>query len=293
LMGAFLSLAYVSLGMPGVLVFTFPILMMRFAQKQYIDRTQESVLELKRMNQELTLANGEIASASRAIHQLNDELFLTLSKIIDARDPYVAGHAAKVADYAMAMGASLGLKSDRLEPLRQAGLLHDIGKLGVSEVVLHKPARLTDDEYTYVKTHTILGAEFLETCQGLRHLAPLIRHHHEWWDGNGYPDHLKGEQIPLEARILAVCDAVEAMASDRPYHRALPFSEITDELRRCAGTQFDPAVVEAFVRVAARMGDQFVVNSAREVAQRPLAPQADKVIVNEPLIPEPATAVVA
>jgi putative nucleotidyltransferase with HDIG domain len=291
LMGAFLSLAYINMGLAGVLVFSFPILMMRYAQKQYVDRTQESVRELKRMNQELTLANGEIASASRAIRQLNDELFLTLSKIIDARDPYVAGHAAKVADYAVAMGASLGLKAERLEPLRQAGLLHDIGKLGVSETVLHKPARLTDDEYTYVKTHTVLGAEFLETCQGLRHLASLIRHHHEWWDGNGYPDHLKGEQIPLEARILAVCDAVEAMASDRPYHRALPFGEITDELQRCAGTQFDPAVVEAFVRAAARMGDQFVINSARDVAQRRLAPQADKVMVNEPLISEPTAAV--
>lgn len=246
------------------------------------------------MNRELTLANGEIASASRAIRQLNDELFLTLSKIIDARDPHVAGHAAKVADYAVAIGAELGLEAERLEPLRQAGLLHDIGKLGVSEQILHKPARLNDDEYAFVKTHTTLGSDFLETCQGLRHLAPFIRHHHEWWDGNGYADHLKGKQIPLEARILAVCDAAEAMASDRPYHRGMPLNEIMVELQRCAGTQFEPAVVEAFGRVVARMGDQFVVNSAHEVAQHRLAPQGDKVTVNEQYVPEPvATAAVA
>jgi diguanylate cyclase (GGDEF)-like protein/putative nucleotidyltransferase with HDIG domain len=273
LMGAFLSLAYITLGVLGVLVFTFPILMMRFAQKQYIDRTQESVRELKRMNRELTLANNEIASASRAIRQLNDELFLTLSKIIDARDPHVAGHAAKVADYAVAIGADLGLKAERLESLRQGGLLHDIGKLGISEDVLHKPARLADGEYTYVKTHTTLGAEFLETCHGLRHLAPFIRHHHEWWDGNGYPDHLKGEQIPLEARILAVCDAVEAMASDRPYHRGMALSEIMVELQRCAGTQFDPAVVQVFMRIAERRGVDFITNSAQEAARQQAALQ--------------------
>ena len=117
LMGTFLAIAYLAMGMLGVLVFAFPILMMRFAQKQYVDRTQESVRELKRMNQELTQANREIAGASRAIRQLNDELFLTLSKIIDARDPHVAGHAAKVSDYAVAIAADLGVKGERLEML--------------------------------------------------------------------------------------------------------------------------------------------------------------------------------
>jgi putative nucleotidyltransferase with HDIG domain len=276
LMGTFLGIAYVALGVPGMLVFTFPVLMMRFAQKQYVDRTEESVRELRRMNQELSRANGEIASASHAIRQLNDELFLTLSKIIDARDPYVAGHAAKVADYATAIATTLGIKGGHLEPLRQAGLLHDIGKLGVSEKVLQKPAKLTGAEYEYVKTHTILGGEFLKTCQGLRHLAPFVRHHHEWWDWSGYPDGLQGDQIPLEARVLAVSDAVEAMASDRPYHRGMSLAEIIAELRRCSGTQFDPAVVEAFIRVSARTGEHFVVNSAKEVAPHHLFPERDR-----------------
>ena len=292
LMGTFLAIAYLVMGILGVLVFAFPILMMRYAQKQYVDRTQESVRELKRMNQELTHANSEIAGASRAIRQLNDELFLTLSKIIDARDPHVAGHAAKVSDYAVAIAADLGLKGERLENVRQAALLHDIGKLGITEQILHKPARLTGQEYEYVKAHTTLGGEFLETCQGLRHLAPFIRHHHEWWDGAGYPDRWQGEQIPLEARILSVCDAVEAMASDRPYHRGLALSEIIAELKRCAGTQFDPTVVNTFVRVVERAGQGFVVNSAQEPGDHQPPAQHSWNIGQEGIAPEPVVQVV-
>ena len=270
-LGLLLAVAFQSLGLPGLIVFVLPVLMMRYTQKQYVDRTEESMRELKRMNQELTQANYEIFSASQAIGQLNDELFLTLAKIIDARDPYAAGHAAQVADYAMAVASGLGVAPDRLERMRQAALLHDIGKLGISERVLHKPGPLTPDEYEYIKTHAPLGAEFLETCQGLRHLASFVRHHHEWWNGGGYPDALIGEQSPLEARILAVCDAAEAMASDRPYHRAMSLEEIIAELRRFAGTQFDPAVVEEFIRVAQREGQLFLVNSARQVAHQQAA----------------------
>ncbi len=267
-LGLLLAVAFQALGLPGLIVFILPVLMMRYTQKQYVDRTEESMRELKRMNQELTRANHEIVSASQALHKLNDELFLTLAKIIDARDPYAAGHAAQVADYAMAVATGLGIPPDRLEPVRQAALLHDIGKLGISERVLHKPGPLTPDEYEYIKTHATLGAEFLETCQGLRHLASFVRHHHEWWNGQGYPDALSGEQSPLESRILAVCDAAEAMASDRPYQRAMSLDEIVSELRRFAGTQFDPAVAEEFIRVAQREGRLFLVNSAREVARQ-------------------------
>jgi putative nucleotidyltransferase with HDIG domain len=255
-MGLMLSIAYRTLGLPGVLVFSLPAFLTRYAQKQYVERTEENVRELRRMNQELSLANQKIASASQAIRQFNDELFLTLSKIIDARDPDAAGHAAKVADYATAIAVEVGLV-ERVEHIRQAALLHDIGKLGIPERILHKPARLDAEEYAIIKTHAALGAEFLETCQGLRHLAPLIKHHHERWDGDGYPDGLRGEQIPIEARILAVCDAVDAMASDRPYHQAIALDEIVAELERCAEAQFDPAVVQAFMHIAERCGENF------------------------------------
>lgn len=272
IMGMFLAMAFQTLGLPGVIVFALPPFMMYYAQKQYVERTEESTRELQRMNQELTRANQEIVGANRSIKDLSDELFLVLAKIIDARDPFVSSHTTKVADYAVAIAGELGLPASRVESIRQAALLHDIGKIGVSEQILHKPAKLTGEEYQIIKIHTSLGAELLETCQGLRHLAPIVKHHHEWWNGTGYPDNLQGEAIPVESRILAVCDAVEAMASDRPYSRARSLEEIIAELRRCAGTQFDPLIVEKFVRVAQRQGRQFVVNSARDVV-RHHAPQ--------------------
>jgi HD-GYP domain-containing protein (c-di-GMP phosphodiesterase class II) len=280
IMGLFLGVAYQAFGPLGLLVFTLPVLMMRYAHQQYIQRTQDSVNELTRMNRELTRANREVVTASKAMQHLNEELFLTLSKIIDARDPYVSGHAAKVADYATAIATELGLPAERLRPLRQAGFLHDIGKIGISEQVLHKPDRLTDEEYRYVKRHAALGGEFLEMCRSLRHLAPFVRHHHEWWDGSGYPDRLSGEEIPLEARILAVCDAVEAMASDRPYRTGMPLNKIINEIRGCAGKQFDPAVAAAFIRIAERERDQLVTNSALDVLrkqndEREIAPAED------------------
>jgi putative nucleotidyltransferase with HDIG domain len=271
-MGMFLAMAFQTLGLPGVIVFAVPPFMMYYVQKQYVERTEESAHELQRMNQELTRANQEIVDANKSIKELSDELFMVLAKIIDARDPFVSSHTTKVADYAVAIATELGLPVVRVESIRQAALLHDIGKIGISEQILHKPAKLTSEEYLIVKVHTLLGAELLETCQGLRHLALIVKHHHEWWNGKGYPDNLQGEAIPLEARILAVCDAVEAMASDRPYSRAMSLDEIIAELRRYAGTQFDPNIVEKFVRVTERRGRQFVVNSTRNVV-RPHASQ--------------------
>jgi len=275
-MGLFLAIAFNALGISGGIVFALPPFMMHYTQKQYVERTEKSARELRRMNQELTHANQEIVAANRAIQNLNDELFLVLAKIVDARDPFVSGHTTKVADYAVSVAAELGLVGGRAEVIRQAALLHDIGKIGISEQILHKADQLSPAEYTTIKSHTIIGAELLETCQGLRHLAPFVRHHHEWWDGTGYPYQLKGEAIPLEARLLAVCDAVEAMASDRPYNRAMSLDEIIVELRRCAGTQFDPHIVDVFIRVARRRGTNFVVNSAREVVRQQAVQQRNR-----------------
>ena len=209
---------------------------------------------------------SEVVHANRAIRQLNGELLMTLSRIIAARDPYVAGHTDKVMHYAVALAQELGLPPERVERVRQAAALHDVGKIGISEQILNKPGVLTDQEFEHIKTHVTLGAEFLDTCQSLRCLVPFVRHHHEWWDGSGYPAGLGGKRIPLEARILAVCDAAEAMGSDRPYHRAASPSEVIAELKQRAGTQFDPTVVEAFVRVVQRGRGCLIVNSAREVA---------------------------
>ena len=267
MMGMFLSTAYANLGLVGILVFTLPVFMLIYAQRQYVLRTKGSVRELRRMNNQLTEANQEIVRASQAIQLLNDELLETLARFFDARDPYSGGHAAKVADYASAIALELGLAPERQKIVRQAALLHDIGKIAISEQVLFKAARLTAEEYEYIKTHAAIGAQLLEQSQGLRHLAPFVRYHHERWDGRGYPEGLACEQIPLEARILNVCDSVEAMASDRPYHRGMPLSEIMAEVRRCSGGQFDPAIAAAFIRVVERDGAELVVNSAYEVMQ--------------------------
>ncbi len=267
-MGLFLSLAYTVMGVIGMFVFTLPVLMMRFAQKQYTERTEDGMRELKRMNQELQRANGEIVTATQSIRQLNDELFQTLAKIIDARDPYASGHATKVADYALLIARELQFDFEQQNYVYQAGLLHDIGKLGIPEEILNKPGRLNDQEYSKIKTHAALGAEFLETCQGLRHLAGYVRYHHERWDGQGYPEGLAGEQIPLIARILNVCDSVEAMASDRPYHKGMSPEHIIEEVERQTGKQFDPEIAEIFIQIIEREGRQLITNTAHTVARR-------------------------
>jgi putative nucleotidyltransferase with HDIG domain len=221
----------------------------------------ETMSALKQLTTELTEKNY-------AIQQLNDDLFMTLAKVFDARDPYVGGHAAQVAAYAVAIAEEMKLPPERIEILRQSAYLHDIGKIAIPDAILHKPERLTDSEYQFVKKHSDIGAEFVDTTLGLKHLAPFIRHHHERWDGQGYPAGLSGEEIPLEARILNICDSVEAMASDRPYHRAMSVNQIIEEVKQCAGRQFDPQVVDAFIRVTEQEGIQFVVNSARDVTKR-------------------------
>jgi putative nucleotidyltransferase with HDIG domain len=225
---------------------------------------EEAMQALERVNLDLTVANG-------SIRELNDELFLILAKIFDARDPFVGGHAAQVAAYAVAVAAELGWAAERIETLRQAAYLHDIGKIAIPESILHKPSRLTAPETAIIQRHVDIGANLIATSHGLRHLAAFIRHHHERWDGHGYPDGLREEAIPLEARILNLSDSVEAMASDRPYHRALSTDEIVAEIKGCTGGQFDPAVAAAFLEIARRRPTGFVVNSARTVAQHLVA----------------------
>jgi diguanylate cyclase (GGDEF)-like protein/putative nucleotidyltransferase with HDIG domain len=266
--GLFMSIAYSEMGIPGILVFVLPMLMLYYGQRQYVERTEDGVRELQRMNKELTNANRQVTVASQSIRELNGELFITLAKIIDARDPYVLGHATKVADYAIAVSKEIHLPPERIEHIRQAALLHDIGKIGISEQVLNKPSKLTGLEYEHIKTHTTLGAEFLNTCQSLRPLVPFILHHHEWWNGKGYPDQLACEQIPLEARILAICDAIESMASDRPYQRAKSLNAIIEEIKRQSGKQFDPMIADVCVRILSREGEQLIVNSAREIVEK-------------------------
>ncbi|HSF80666.1 MAG TPA: diguanylate cyclase [Anaerolineales bacterium] len=251
-----LMFSYQIAGWMGTAVILVPLLLLRLSQKQYIDKTRAVVNQLRDKNMALEKSAEEIG-------KLNEGLLDTLAEVVDLRDPHVLGHSRQVARYAALMARNLGLHPKQVELVRKAGLLHDIGKLGISETILFKPGPLTPQEYVVVKEHVVMGADLLKTSNHLDQLIPIIRHHHERYDGKGYPDGQKGKEIPLEARILGVADAVEAMASDRPYRRGLTYQEIVEELTRNAGSQFDPQVVEAFVQITHLEGNKIIINSAR------------------------------
>lgn len=253
-----LIFGYQTAGLLGMIITLIPLMLLRFVQMQYIDRTKLVVQEVREKNIALQRSAYEI-------QKMSDGLLETLAEVVDLRDPYVLGHSKQVSRYAVLMAKKLGLHSKQVELVRKAGLLHDIGKLGISEAILLKPALLTPSEHDQVKLHSQLGAELLENTHSLHEMIPIIRHHHERFNGGGYPDKLSGNDIPIEARILAVADAVEAMASDRPYRSGMTTKQILDELSKNAGTQFDPRVVKAFIQIVHSDQDALIVNSARKV----------------------------
>ena len=169
-----------------------------------------------------------------------------LSAAIEARDPYARGHASRVTVFAQAMARRVGLDKERLSVLRLGALLHDVGKLTVPPAVLLKSGPLTETEFIQVQRHPAAGVRMLRSLGAPREILPSVLHHHERWDGTGYPRGRAGERIPLEARILSVADSFDAMTSTRPYRAPRQASDALDELRRCAGTQFDPDLVGVF-----------------------------------------------
>ncbi len=170
-----------------------------------------------------------------------------LAAAIDAKDHYTHGHSQRVMEYALLGGANLALSYDDLEDLEYAGILHDIGKIGIADSILTKPGVLTDDEWQLMRTHSLIGANILDSVPFLEKSRRLVRHHHERYDGRGYPDGLKGEAIPVGARLLAIADAFDTMTTDRSYRAALSVDYATAELHKCSGTQFCPVAVSAFL----------------------------------------------
>ena len=259
-----LILSYVGTGLLGIVVVIVPLLLLRFSQKQYIDHTKAIVAQLRESNIKLTAQAEEISL-------LNEELLLVLARTADMRDPSVMEHSVNVARYGELIAREMGLSEGRILLVRQAGFLHDIGKLSVPDAILFKPGSLTDEEYSIIKQHVNTGADLIQKCHSLRPLIPIIRNHHENFDGTGYPDELAGEQIPLEARIVGLADAVEAMASDRPYRKARTPAEIEAEIRKYQGSQFDPAVVKAFIRILQREGESVFAREATDGQARDLS----------------------
>jgi len=171
-----------------------------------------------------------------------------LAYALEAKDIYTSGHSQRVTKISVTIARELGMPQDSIDKIRLAGLVHDIGKIGIRESVLNKPAPLTDDEFRHIKSHCQAGEHILTPIVEDKEILRAVRHHHERYDGMGYPDGLRGEQIPLGARILSVADAFDAMTSERPYRLAMSAQDACAEIERCKGTQFAPKVADAFFR---------------------------------------------
>lgn len=198
--------------------------------------------EIKRMNEELSDTYEKLEKAYL-------DSIETLRFTVEAKDPYTRGHSDRVSEYSALIGQKLGLSEEDIKTLRIGGLFHDIGKIGIPDSILLKEAKLTDDEYSQIKNHPSIGAHILCNAEVFKDIIPIVKHHHEKFDGTGYPSRLKGEDIPYFARIAAVADTFDAMTSKRTYRNALSIDIVRAEIERCSGTQFDPEIAKVFLNI--------------------------------------------
>jgi putative nucleotidyltransferase with HDIG domain len=203
-----------------------------------------------RSSRQVMAHSTALAAALAETERTYDTTLQALSNALDVRDSETEGHSRRVVEYMELVIHELRVPASQLAMLRRGALLHDIGKIGVPDNVLRKPAALSEAEWTLMKRHPEHGARIIAQIPFLEDVSRIVRHHHERWDGAGYPDGLAGEAIPLGARIFAVADSFDAMTSDRPYRRAMSVDEARREVARCRGTQFDPIVVDAFMGIA-------------------------------------------
>jgi putative nucleotidyltransferase with HDIG domain len=247
--GGVMAIAYHAAGLYALAVFAVPLLLMRKTQEVYLRHTQRSAQKLRAAAETIQNQNVSLEQTNRLLRERSTAAMESLSATVDARDAYTAGHSRRVRQLALAIGRELGLSQAELDLLGHAALFHDIGKLAVPDAILLKPAVLTDEEWTLMQRHSDEGARIIDRLGFLNDAVPAIRHHHERFDGTGYPDSLKGEEIPLGARIIHVADALDSMLTTRIYRAARPAAEAMDELKHAAGTQFCPRCVAALERV--------------------------------------------
>ncbi|MBM7615386.1 HD-GYP domain-containing protein [Alkaliphilus hydrothermalis] len=219
-LGIFLSIIYLNYGTAIMLIFFGPLLLARFSFKLYLD-----------------------------MKQIYFETVYALSKTVEAKDPYTDGHSKRVAEYAEKIGKRMKLKNNQIDTLKTAALLHDIGKIGISDNLLNKPDKLTNEEFSIIKTHPAIGVDILSTVDFLKDVRDVILKHHEKYGGSGYPLGLREDEIPLEAYILAAADAFDAMTSDRSYRKGMTKEKAISILQEDAGSHFHPQVVECFVKI--------------------------------------------
>ena len=242
--GAALALAYQSLGVIGVIVFVLPLGIAWYSFKLYMMKSTQ----LRERNRELVSMNESLQRTSERLETSHVSVIAALLGSLAAKDRSTDGRSAVSMQHALAVAKALGLGQDEIAAVNLGALFHDIGKIGIPEHILRKPSALTHEEWAEMKTHPIIGANLIGEVPNLERIRPIVLAHHEHYDGSGYPNGLKGDEIPLAAQIISVADTYEAMTSTRPYRAALGHDEAVAELRRVAGSQLNPIVVEAFIR---------------------------------------------
>lgn len=220
IMGIIISLAFIGYGYWAVILFFGPLLLARYSFKLYIETRNLYLATIQAFN-----------------------------SAMEAKDPYTSGHASRVEGYAVKLAEAYGLSMERIQNIKSAAILHDIGKIGINDNILHKAEKLTQMEYEEIMRHPNIGAEIISKVDFLKKISGIVRYHHERYDGKGYPEGISGDDIPLEAYILAIADSYDAMTSDRPYRKALSKEEALQEIRKNAGTQFHPAIAEKFAEM--------------------------------------------
>lgn len=205
-------------------------------------------IDLKRLQtnleREVLKKTQEIAAQHEKMERISIQIVKALSGAVDAKDPYTNGHSWRVAEYSREIARRAGLSGETQDDIYMMGLLHDVGKIGVPDAIINKPAHLTEDEFAVIKNHPVMGARILKNIKDFPRLIIGARWHHERYDGKGYPDGIVGDEIPLEARIIAVADAYDAMSSRRSYRDVLPQEIVRSEIEKGKGTQFDPVITE-------------------------------------------------
>jgi putative nucleotidyltransferase with HDIG domain len=212
-----------------------------------LEEQTSSILEIRELAEIYNRAAISVRDSGLRLESAYLEFVGSLASALDARDPYTAGHSWRVSQLSCAVAEVLGLAPEDIQRIRIGALLHDIGKIGIADSVLQKPGRLTVEEFALVKQHPVIGRRILEGVQGFAPFLTAVELHHENWDGTGYPLGQRGQETPVDARIIHVADAYDAMTTERSYRHGMNDANAVDELRRFAGTQFDPVIVAAFV----------------------------------------------
>ena len=202
----------------------------------------EQMKTIQKINEELRDKNDELEKAYL-------DTIGILRQTVEAKDPYTRGHSDRVSEFAVLIGTKMGLDEKTIHLLKIGGLFHDIGKIGIPDSILLKESKLSDDEYSQIKNHPTIGAHILGNATVFEDIIPIVKYHHERYDGRGYPSQLAGANIPLVARITAVADAFDAMTSKRTYRDSLPIEKVKEEIERCSGTQFDPEIAKLFLGI--------------------------------------------